>query len=152
MQIFLFNMYLVKTCISSHVTFLSWRAMGKMWPNLYEIHIVNNYPLTKNKPIYHARISKQMKWQAFSEPFICLWPKHDKSSFFLSQGSYSLYNATKADKFCKKKLTRCEEICFPPFYLVNSSSITPQNDCSKFATIAVHLLIIYIFLFVVSST
>ena len=30
---------------------------------------VNNYPLTKYKTIYHARISKQMKWQGFPEPF-----------------------------------------------------------------------------------
>ena len=35
-------------------------------PGLY---IVNNYPVTKNKPIYHVRISKQMKGRAFSEPF-----------------------------------------------------------------------------------
>ena len=32
-------------------------------------YIVNYYPVTKNKPIYHIRISKQMKWPAFSEPF-----------------------------------------------------------------------------------
>ena len=33
------------------------------------IHVVNNYPVTKNKPIYQARNSKQMKWRAFREPF-----------------------------------------------------------------------------------
>ena len=32
-------------------------------------YIVNNHPLTKNKPIYHARISEQMKRQGFPEPF-----------------------------------------------------------------------------------
>ena len=33
--------------------------------------VANKYPLNKNKQIYHAylRISKQMKWRAFSEPF-----------------------------------------------------------------------------------
>ena len=33
------------------------------------VFIVNNHPLTKNKPIYHARISEQMKWRGFPEPF-----------------------------------------------------------------------------------
>ena len=31
--------------------------------------IVNNHPLTKNKPIYHARISKQVKLRGSPEPF-----------------------------------------------------------------------------------
>ena len=30
--------------------------------------MVNNHPLTKNKLIYHARISKQMKWQGSFSP------------------------------------------------------------------------------------
>ena len=37
--------------------------------NRREIYIVNNHPLTKNKPIYHARISEQMKWRGSPEPF-----------------------------------------------------------------------------------
>ena len=64
--------------------------------------IVNNYPVTKNKLIYHARISKQMKWQAFSKSFHMLRSEHDKLVYFCLHGSYTLYNATKADKFCKK--------------------------------------------------
>ena len=31
------------------------------------LYIVNNYPVTKNKPIYHVRISKQMKGRAFTQ-------------------------------------------------------------------------------------
>ena len=34
-----------------------------------DTEIVNNHPLTKNKPIYHARISEKMKWRGFPEPF-----------------------------------------------------------------------------------
>ena len=56
------------------------------------LYIVNNYSVTKNKPIYHTRISKKMKWRASS----------DKLVYFWSQGSYSLYNATKVDKFREK--------------------------------------------------
>ena len=33
------------------------------------VSIVNNYPVTKTKPTYHARISKQIKWVACSKPF-----------------------------------------------------------------------------------
>ena len=39
------------------------------YANYLIIDIVNNYPVTKNKPINHTRISKQMKGRAFSEPF-----------------------------------------------------------------------------------
>ena len=31
-------------------------------PSVLFVDIVNNYPVTKNKPIYHIRISEQMKW------------------------------------------------------------------------------------------
>ena len=31
------------------------------------VGIVNNYSVTKNKPIYHVRISKQIKGRAFSK-------------------------------------------------------------------------------------
>ena len=37
-----------------------------------------------------------------ASPFICLWSERDKSVLFWSQGSYSLYNAKKADKFREK--------------------------------------------------
>ena len=61
----------------------------------------------------------------------------DKSVHVWSRGSYSLYNATKADKF-REKLTLLRRFNFRHFvYSVNSSAITPQNDTSKFATIAV---------------
>ena len=56
------------------------------------ILIVNNYPVTKNKLIYHARISKH-DMASF---------QRDNSVYFWSQGSYSLYNATKADRFREK--------------------------------------------------
>ena len=36
---------------------------------IYIHRIVNNYPFTKNIPIYHVRISKQMKVRGSPEPF-----------------------------------------------------------------------------------
>ena len=65
----------------------------------------HKYPVTKNIPINHARISKQMNWlqrAASANPFICLQSDRDKSVYFWSQGRYSLCNATKADKFREK--------------------------------------------------
>ena len=68
------------------------------------VYIVNNYPVTKNKPIYHVRISKQMKGRAFSEPFHLPYGPSAINRFIFGHGvSYSLYNATKTYKFREKK-------------------------------------------------
>ena len=59
--------------------------------------------------------------------------------YFWSQGSYSLYNVTKFDKFGEKNSPNVRRLAFHNFvYLVNSSAIFPQKDTSKFTTIAVH--------------
>ena len=104
----------------------------------YAIYIVNNYPVTKNKPIYHARISKQMNLLACY--FICLLSEPDKSVYFLSTGSYSFYNTTKVNKI-RETNSSDARFAFRHFvYLVNILAITPQKDSSKFATIAVHFV------------
>ena len=45
-------------------------------------YIVNNHPLTRNKPIDHARISKQINNEGPSSHFICLRSERDKSVYF----------------------------------------------------------------------
>ena len=59
-------LFLVQNCFMAIETFESMSDARKI---AYKLYIVNKYPMTKNKLIYHARISKQMKWGAFSEPF-----------------------------------------------------------------------------------
>ena len=61
-------------------------------------YIVNNHPLTKNKPIYHARISKQGNGEGSPSHFTCLRSERDKLVYFWSMGSYLLYNATTAEE------------------------------------------------------
>ena len=56
--------------------------------------IVNYHPLTKNKSIYHARISEQMNGEGLPSYFICLRSERDKSVYFWSRGSYLIYNET----------------------------------------------------------
>ena len=51
------------------VTYITSSAVNITQYHAIYQYIVNNYSVTKNKQIYHARISKQMKRQAFSEPF-----------------------------------------------------------------------------------
>ena len=81
--------------------------------------------MTKNKPIYLVRISKQMEgpsvinWFIFGHGVIIHFIMHRKPTNFA------------------KKLTRCEEICFPPFCLFSQQLSNLSTDSLKFATIAV---------------
>ena len=97
-----------------------------------ENEIVNNHPLTKNKPIYHARISEQMKWRGFPSHFISLRSERDKSVYYWSRGSYLLYNATTAVENQQKPtsftLKRGAQLSAILFILTIGTVITPQRE------------------------
>ena len=73
------------------------------------VQIVNNHPVTKNE----------------LGSFQFIFGHRVVIHFIMQQKSTKI----------AKKLTRCQEICFPQF-----SAITQQKVSSKFATIAVHFV------------
>ena len=57
----------------------------------YYYYKVNNHPMTKNKPIYHALESKPMIGLGETSPFHRFTnTRRDKSVYFWSWGTYSL--------------------------------------------------------------
>ena len=65
-ETFYYTQYQGRVCATSKA---SYKHMYMYIFIIIILVIVNNYPVTKNKPIYQVRISKQMKGRAFSEPF-----------------------------------------------------------------------------------
>ena len=108
-------------------------------------YIVNNDPLTKNKSIYHARISEQMNGKGLPSHFICLRSECDKSVYFWSRGSYLLYNATivkeiqqKPTSFTPKRRDPHSAILF---ILSTGTGITPLTDSSNIAATTMHFVV-----------
>ena len=85
---------------------------------------MNNHPLTKNKPIYHARISEQMKSRGSPEEPVYFW----------SRGCYLLYYATTGEENNQKPTSFTLKRGAPPtailFILTTGTGITPQTESS----------------------
>ena len=102
---------------------------------------LNNNPLTKNKPIYHAKISEQMKWRGFPKPFICLPSERDKSVYFWPRGSYLLYNATIVGGIQQKPNKRGDPHSAIMFILSTATRISPLTVSSNIAATAKHFVV-----------
>ena len=102
------------------------------------LYIVNNYPMTKNKQIYHVRISKQMKGASFQRALSSAYSPSVINRFIFGHGVVIHFIMQRKPTNFAKNSPDERRFAFRHFvYLVNSSAITPQNDSSKFATITV---------------
>ena len=63
------------------------------------IYIVNNYPMTKNKQVYHVEDKLTDEMVSFYE----LCSERDKPVYFWSLGCYLLYNATTVEENQQKQ-------------------------------------------------
>ena len=109
------------------------------------IEIVNNHPLTKNKQVYHARISEQMNGEGFPSHFICLRSERDKSVYFWSRGSYLLYNATIAEEIQQNPTSftpkRGDPLSAILFILSTDTGITPLTESSNNGATTMHFVV-----------
>ena len=109
---------------------------------LFDCYILNNYPVTKNKPIYHVRISKQMKGRAFSErdKSVYVWSRDSVINFIMQRKPTNREkNSPDVSRLDQQASVRFRSLLqlisyraprgFRHFVnLVNSSAVTPQND------------------------
>ena len=99
--------------------------------------------MTKNNSIYLVRNSKQLEWASFQRALSPAYGPSVINRFIFVHGVVVIHfiMQRKPTNFTKKKTSDVRRFSFRHFvYLVNSSAITPQNDYSLFATIAVHFI------------
>ena len=126
--------------------FVFGRAKRELWFNIAKFsYIANNHPLTKNKPVYHARISEQMNGEGFPSHFICSRSERDKSVYFWSRSSYLPYNGTIVEEIQRKPTSFTSKRGDPHsailFILSTETGITPLTESSNNGAKTMHFVV-----------
>ena len=97
--------------------------------------------MTKNKPNYHARISKQMKWHASAIVINRFTFDHGVVIYF--------YNSTKVDKFRDKNHPMCGDLLSVIICLFNKQQLLRRRTVQSPPPGQYILFIIYMYIFLV---
>ena len=108
--------------------------------------IVNNHPLTKNKQIYHARISKQMKSRGSPETISSVYVLSVLNRFIFGQGVVIYFIMQLLLKKSSKKRTSFtpkggNQLSAILFILSTATGITPLTESSNITAKAKHFLV-----------